>query len=279
MGCHLSVKIAPEVREFVRKHSPTRIRISSPTAGMRGIGHARAGGQGFPSAKKVALLIGINKYHHWDALETAEKDACEVQQYFDSKGFQTTALLGDSATRKNIMQSLQNIHNARIAVVYFAGHGICGKNGPALVPIDAGLNSHDIEDKVSQDFLHGWSRRLNSHGLLLILDCCFGGNFCSKLRGSPDRPSFCIDQREKSRIVMSASLQNERVPDADIRSSSSHSPFTSALLSSLRDEAFSGSAIELFVTTRARAAATGNPILPKLGRIPGDEGGDVFFFA
>ena len=81
---------------------------------------------------------------------------------------------------------------------------------------------------------------------------------------------------EKSRIVLSASTKGERVPDAEKESKSS--PFTKALLESLSDDCFSGSTIELFVATRARATVTDSGIVPKLGRLRGDEGGDIFLY-
>ncbi len=279
MGCHLSVRISPELKEFVRKHSPTmrspvrlrRRNAASPR--MRGT-------QGRPrfdshfSTEKIALVIAINVYEHgWGNLDTCETDGKRIADYFKSNDFQVKTLFGKDATRENIMRNIQKIDVCKTAVIYFAGHGISGKFGPALVPVDAQHNSHDIVDKISQDSIQSFSRRTRAHGVVFILDCCFGGDFCVKLRGT-ERPSFCLNQMEKSRIVLSASMKGERVPDAENDSASS--PFTKSLLDSMHDECFSGSVIELFVTTRARAIAIDAGIVPKLGRLRGDEGGDVF---
>ena len=290
MGCTLSIKVSPEIREFIQKHSPSRNRspanrrlvrrdAGSPDASpdkskMRGTGRRPRFDSHF-STNKVALVVGINDYPHWESLDTAEGGATQVADFLTSRGFEVKLLLGPAATRETIVRALQRIDVCRTAVIYFAGHGISGKHGPALVPHNALHNSHDVSDKIGQDYLQGWSKRTKAHGVLFVLDCCYGGDFCVKMRSNS---SFCLAQKEKSRIVISSSLKGERVPDATPGESRSHSPFTGSLLESLRDECFSGSAIELFVATRARSQSRKDSlILPKLGRLSGDEGGDVMF--
>lgn len=228
------------------------------------------------STEKVAIIIGIDRYadRAWEPLDTAEADARKVAEFLAGRGFESTLLLGKEATKSRIEKALQEVRMCQSIVFYFAGHGVAGgANGPALIPFDGSFNVHATHDKVTQDFLHGWSRRTPAHGALLLLDCCYGGDFCVKLR-SGERPSLCLNQKEKSRIVISASLKGERVPDSD--SSGQHSPFTGAILQSAIDADFSGSAIELFVSARARCSARALPIVPKIGRLPADEGGDVF---
>ena len=199
-----------------------------------------------------------------------------IAAYLESHDFQVHRLFGSSATRENVCKKLQSISLCKICVVVFAGHGVAGAQGPALVPYDGGFNTHSIHDKVDQAFLQTWSRRCQAHSILFLLDSCYGGDMCVKLR-SGERPSFCIDQKEKARIVISSSLKGEKVPDAD--SSGKHSPFCSALLESLNDDCFSGSAIELFVSTRARASALpSSSIVPKLGRMAGTRAVMLFYF-
>ena len=214
MGCHLSVKISPEIREFIQKHSPTRNRFrrngadsTSPdyTSKMRGTGRVRPRFDSHFSTGKVALVVGINRYPHWESLDTAEDDAKNVGAFLTTRGFEVKLLLGATATRENVVRALQKIDACQTAIIYFAGHGISGRHGPALVTYDSLHNSHDVADKISQDFLQGWSRRTKAHGVLLLLDCCYGGDFCVKMRSNS---SFCIsNQKEKSRIVMSSSLK------------------------------------------------------------------------
>ena len=164
------------------------------------------------STEKIALIIAINVYEHgWENLDTCETDGKRIADYFKSNDFQVKTLFGKDATRENIMRNIQKIDVCKTAVIYFAGHGISGKFGPALVPVDAQHNSHDIVDKISQDSIQSFSRRTRAHGVVFILDCCFGGDFCVKLRGT-ERPSFCLNQMEKSRIVLSASMKGREFP-------------------------------------------------------------------
>ena len=289
MGCQLSVRVSPEFREFVRKHSPSVGRQRDGTtppprprngeAMMRGTGkRSRPRFDSHFSTEKVALVIGIDQYPQWAPLETAEGGAARVSALLAARGFEVKLLLGSTATRSNIVRALQRIDVCKTAIIYFAGHGISGRHGPALVPFDAQKNSHDVSDKVGQDYLHGWSARTKAHGVLFLFDCCYGGDFCVRMRGAGSL--FSISQGEKSRIVISSSLKGEKVPDR-AGAEQIDSPFTAALIASMEASCFSGSAIELFVSTRALAQqpkptrSLPPSIVPKLGRLAGDEGGDV----
>lgn len=292
MGCTLSIRVSPEIKDFVRRHSPSirspvrwrprrrNVGVDSPSSAavMRGT-RGRPRFDSHFSTDRIAVIVAIDRYAdaRWETLDTCEADGRRMAAYFSGKGFEVKMLLGKEATRSQILHQLRKIDVCQTAVFYFAGHGISGSAGAALVPHDAAHHSHDTVDKIPQSAVQDFCLRTKAHGVLLMFDCCYGGDFCcpGKMR-SGDRPSFCENQKEVSRMIISASLQGERVPDA--LAGGRGSPFTSALMESLEDECFSGSAIELFVSVRARAIGSKSGIMPKLGRMRGDEGGDVQLF-
>ena len=229
---------------------------------------------------KFALIVAVNMYIQWPTLKTATYDASTLKGVLQARGFTVVLLSDDRATRQNIVKELNNIPAVEVALVAFLGHGCVGTNGAAFIPIEANENSHDITDKISVNILRGVSRRMRAHSCVFLLDCCFGGDFLNTpdnnfpMRGK--RPSWSYRQKEPSRIVLSASLKNEQVPDAD-SSNTSHSPFMAAILECMEQPEWNGSLLELFVNVRRLATAAEDPsIVPKVGRFPGDEGGDAF---
>ena len=95
--------------------------------------------------KKVALVVGINKYHHADlkALEFAEADAQSLADLLKKAGYQVTLLQGEKATRQSIAAKLQDLRKLPgadgIFLVALAGHGIQpdGSKAAYYVPYDA----------------------------------------------------------------------------------------------------------------------------------------------
>ena len=91
----------------------------------------------------------------------------------------------------------------------------------------------------------------------MFADFCYGGDMVvptARTRGA-----------ESTRIVLSAGMMREKTLDGD-----GHSPFTKAILEVSRDTQWKGSIIELYL----RAKQVANRV--KIGRLPGDEGGDIF---
>ena len=204
-------------------------------------------------------------------MENAVNDGTVLTSILQARGFTVTFLTELKATRHAILKALENLPKCETVVVALFGHGCSGIHGPAFVPVEAEYNSHCIADKVSVDSLRGFCKRSKAHGILHILDCCYGGDFTIRTRG--DRPSWTRTQHEKSRIVISSAMMREKVPDG---TPDGHSPFMEFLIAAMRDETFSGSAIELFVSARSRIIGSKVACLPKIGRFDGDQGGDVF---
>ena len=297
MGCSLSVKISPEHLRTVHKDSHCRELTSSPLRGYRRRlspnllqGHLRnrimsdastspmtpivvrgKGGRksvcsdGIELGTKHAIVVGINRYAHWDWLECPEQDATDVSACFQARKFNVVLLLGKNATFRTIMRTLSSVsHTCETIVVSLHGHGVSGRNGASFLPQDANDNPEDLSDKITADFLKAWSRSWGGKHLLLLADCCFGGNFVmpshSKMRGGGGK--------ERVRMCISGSTVGELIPDR-AEGSTTHSDLTHALLKSTKRRQWNGSVLDMFVHIRRTAVNV------KIGRLPGDEGGDM----
>lgn len=281
MGCSLSVRISPEETEqgkaprrcrdkFVRTSNASTSSMATPLATMRGRGKtlkktpSLAIGEGLH-----ALVVGINHYTHWQDLDCPVKDAMDIGKWLLSKGFTVTMLLGDAATFQNIVRAMLAIPACKTAVVSLHGHGARGARASSFVPHDACEDPDDVSDKISVDFLQSWSMRWEGKRALLIADCCFGGNFVLpprvKMRGHGD------SQKERVRIVISASTMDEMIPDRE--GGHTNSPMTRSILRAMRSKGWGGSVLDLFVRVRKMSPPG---CAPKVGRLPGDEGGDIW---
>ena len=114
--------------------------------------------------KKVALVVGINKYHHADLnqpkpLEYAEADAQSLADLLKKAGYKVTLLRGEKATHQTIAEHLKELREAPgsdgVFLVAFAGHGLQpeGSKEAYFVPYDAKqrLLKPDEKDKQPWD--------------------------------------------------------------------------------------------------------------------------------
>ncbi len=223
------------------------------------------------STEKVALIIGINKYKHWPALECAASDATEVAAVLQGLNFKVKTLIDKKASRDAILRELEQCMCSGTFVVALFGHGIEINGSAMFVPADAAKEGES--DKIHTDALKGMSKRSGASSGLFLFDCCFSGAFLAA-RKTRTKSWVGTLTRERSRIVITSGVNGETVDDND---GTGHSPFTTALLASLKDAEKPLSAIQLFVAVRTFAINRYHGmVIPKLGRFPGDEGGDTF---
>jgi formylglycine-generating enzyme required for sulfatase activity len=96
--------------------------------------------------KKIALVVGVNKYHHsgLDKLEFAENDVAELGQLLEESGYDVKPLTGENATLEAIRKNLDALRKKPgangIFLVALAGHGIQPTGGADAYycPFDAG---------------------------------------------------------------------------------------------------------------------------------------------
>ena len=101
--------------------------------------------------KRVALVIGNSAYQHVSKLPNPVNDAAAITSLLQNSGFQvveTKRDVSNNAMRRAIRDFSDQVRDADIAVVYFAGHGIEVDGINYLIPVDAVMaRDIDVEDK------------------------------------------------------------------------------------------------------------------------------------
>ncbi len=214
--------------------------------------------------RNLAVVIGINAYQRENGIKplgTAVNDARAIAQLLkdEYKYSRIYELYDEQATYEAIKTLLnetlpKEIRKSDHLLFYFAGHGITrkGKDGsPAgyLIPQNAKVNLQNAENEQSENFLpmqelYDAFKTINSHHLLVILDCCYAGMFrwaTRKLGVAYER----IYQEHFARFienpawqVIASAAYNQEALDlvTDQRGAipgTNHSPFALALLQGL----------------------------------------------
>lgn len=103
------------------------------------------GGAQDPAGRRIALVIGNDRYSGPMVLQNARRDATAVAAELRGLGFQTT--LVQDATRPQFDDALErfagSLSAADIALFYYAGHGVQVKNENYLIPVDYTGSSED----------------------------------------------------------------------------------------------------------------------------------------
>jgi tetratricopeptide (TPR) repeat protein len=119
-----------------RAHETARVRLTvlSPGAGERPAVQIPAAGSG-----RVALVIGNSAYTGMSPLKSPVNDARSMAAVLRSLGFEvvTATDLGYNGMESKVREFLRKAASARVALLYYSGHGsqVDGKN--YLVPVDA----------------------------------------------------------------------------------------------------------------------------------------------
>jgi uncharacterized protein len=137
----------------------------------------------FQFGRYYALVIGLQRYHHWDSLQSPHQDVRRLadilhQQY----GFDTTILL-DASTRE-ILSSINDLRE-RVTdqdnvLIYFAGHGqLLRPDQEELrrgywLPVNAELDrtTYWVPNSAINDHL----ALIDARSVLIIADSCYGGS-------------------------------------------------------------------------------------------------------
>ncbi|NET46391.1 caspase family protein [Okeania sp. SIO2B3] len=210
--------------------------------------------------RNIAVVIGINNYQNGiNPLKTAVNDAKAIADLLEQEyEYQQVIRLfpnNQEATLAQLNQLLFETLPKEIKptqgdrlLFYFAGHGIArnSEEGPAgaIIPQDAQLG--EWQTYLPMQKLNEALSQLECHHLLVVLDCCFAGNF----RWSSRRnviPAFETIHREHYdrfirypawQAITSAAHNQEALDYTDERGiapDSLHSPFARALINGLKD--------------------------------------------
>lgn len=139
-----------------------------------------------------ALIVGINKYHEWNQLQTAVKDAVELRKTlvkyygFDEKN--VLLRTDEEASRLQIISDLRklalNLGEHDNLLIYFAGHGqLDDLTGDGYwIPVEGRLK--DPGTWISQATIKGilGSEKVRAKNVVVIADSCYSGTL---LRGGP----------------------------------------------------------------------------------------------
>ena len=133
------------------------------------------------AAKRVALLIGNEKYEATSQLNNPANDVELMKASFEEAGFDEVKTVHD-VDRASMVRALRDFEDAatgaEVAIIYYSGHGMEMNGQNFLLPVDVALKSDkDVEDEAVpldrvQRSLEGATRLK-----LVILDACRNNPF------------------------------------------------------------------------------------------------------
>lgn len=140
------------------------------------------------AAKRVALLIGNQKYDSTVQLKNPANDVALMKASLEEAGFDSVETALD-LTRSGMVKALRSFEDqaagADVALVYYSGHGMEMDGQNYLLPIDAVLaTDKDVEDEAMP--LDRVQRALDGATKLklVILDACRNNPFSQKMTRS-----------------------------------------------------------------------------------------------
>jgi len=146
------------------------------------------------AARRVALLIGNEKYEATSQLNNPANDVELMKTSFEEAGFDTVMAVHD-LDRAAMVRALRDFEDtaagADVAIIYYSGHGMEMNGQNFLLPVDVSLKTDkDVEDEAIpldrvQRSLEGATRLK-----LVILDACRNNPFEQSMsRRFPPAPS------------------------------------------------------------------------------------------
>jgi hypothetical protein len=236
---------------------------------------------------KYIYSIGINDYKYFNKLNCAENDAISITTFFKDKfNFKGDTILGNDANKYNIerlfkTELFNKLVKNDLLVLSFHGHGITlnisNIDYGFIVPVNSPKESTP-GDLISMNDISNWIKYLNCNHILILLDCCFSG-MSLNTRGLK---KSCVTKscspkihkifNKRNRIIINAGMDDESVADAGW---GNNSPFVGAILSYPNYGYTNGSVISLFYYLMS-VIPNNYCQIPTLGKLPGDQGGDIF---
>ena len=185
--------------------------------------------------KRVALVVGNSAYQKVGQLPNPAHDAGAIGALFKVMAFDVVEAkfdLGVADLRRALRDFTDQVHDADIAVVYYAGHGMEVNGVNYLIPVDAKLERDiDIEDEaVSLDRVLRTiedAKRLR----LVILDACRDNPLTRSMKRSASTRSIGrglakIEDLTSDTLVAYAARAGSFADDG----AGENSPYTAALI-------------------------------------------------
>jgi caspase domain-containing protein len=185
--------------------------------------------------KRVALVIGNSAYENVARLGNPANDATAMTATLKEAGFDVVDSrlnLNNADMRRAFRDFSDKVHDADVAVVYFAGHGMEVDGTNYLIPVDAALE----RDLDAYDEAFPLDRILTTiepakQLRLVILDACRLNPFVKTMKRTTGSRSIGrglarIEPSSPNTLIAFASKADSIASDGD----SKNSPFTSALI-------------------------------------------------
>lgn len=141
------------------------------------LGFALCGSQNILAAKKVAFLVGVNKYKKpgFRNLSYAERDVSEMSKQLKTFGFDVTLILGKEATKTKLESTIDKLveplTKEDLILVMLTGHGVQRTGGDAFYcPFDAIAEKDETLFSLSK--LLKTTLAPNVGTKLLLIDAC-----------------------------------------------------------------------------------------------------------
>jgi carboxyl-terminal processing protease len=138
--------------------------------------------------RQVALVIGNGEYRI-GALKNPVNDAQAVAASLRGLGFEVT--LRENTSLRDMIEAFRQFslsaRNARVRVVFYAGHGVQVKGRNYLLPVDTEIRGEDEMPAKSADLNELLERLGSQQGInIVILDACRNNPFSGAVIMGPD---------------------------------------------------------------------------------------------
>jgi formylglycine-generating enzyme required for sulfatase activity len=187
------------------------------------------------AGKRVALVIGNSAYQRVPVLANPAKDADDMSEMFRKAGFTVVLAkhnLGATEMRRALRDFSDEVRDADVAIVYYAGHGMEIEGTNYLIPVDA-LLERDIDafdEAIPLDRLLTViepAKQLR----LVILDACRDNPFNKVMKHSVAARAVVrglakVEPNSPNTMVAFAAKAGSTASDGDDQ----NSPYTTALL-------------------------------------------------
>ncbi|MBI4233122.1 MAG: SUMF1/EgtB/PvdO family nonheme iron enzyme [Chloroflexi bacterium] len=239
-----------------------------------------------------AVVIGIDQYQKWPALQYAVKDARAVQDKLIGLGFPPANILflaDAQATKTRIELILGDELRRKVGendrvFLYFAGHGQTedlpgGKQEGYIVPVD-GDKANLFSTCISMTSVRQFSERLAAKHVFYAIDACYSGLAFMRAGelDNQDQQYLRKVARFPARQLVTAGSAGEQVVEQG-----GHGAFTRNLLLALDGNAdkyppfgvLTGSELGAYLKPTV-SLETNNAQTPQFGRLSGGEGEFLF---
>ncbi|WP_430913630.1 caspase family protein [Methylobacterium sp. sgz302541] len=210
---------------------------AAAVTGLALSGLAAAGAQAAPD-RRVALVIGNGAYENVGALDNPLIDSKAIAASLKRIGFDVVEGydLKLDAMRAKVGEYAAKLDGAKVAFVYYAGHGVAVAGENYLLPTDAVLkNEADLDFKTMNINLVMRQMQREDRVNVVVLDACRDNPFAKELARSLKTRSASVSSGLSEIAVNSAAgtmiaFATDPGKTALDGSSGHNSPFTAALL-------------------------------------------------